>query len=60
MVGQRSGSAVFVEPDTEGVAASRVIGCGFEADSCWRSCEKGLLALAAPSLKPFKKALKAC
>ena len=48
--GQRSGSAVFVEPEIEVVGGSSVIGLGFEADSCWRSCEKGLVAFAAPSL----------
>ena len=44
--GQLSGSAVLVEPGSD----SRLMGFGFEADSCWRSCEKGLVAFAAPSL----------
>ena len=29
---------------------NELMGCGFEAESCWRSCEKGLVAFAAPSL----------
>ena len=54
--GQCSGSAVFVEPTVD----SKLIGFGFDAESCWRSCEKGLVAFSAPSLKPFRKALNAC